>query len=223
MSDADIDPISVLIVDDHPLIRQGVRAFFDTQADINVVGEASSGMEAVALCAKFGPDVVLLDLLMPGMDGIECTREIKRLCPRTHVVILTSFHEDEQIVPAIRAGALSYLLKDVGPSELVDAVRKAARGQIVLSSQVASRILQAVSGSEKPIDPLTELSDRELEILRLVADGVTNADIATQLFISDKTVKTHVRNILAKLQVTDRTKAAAYAWRKGLVNPSEVG
>ncbi len=213
----DVEPISVLIVDDHTLIRQGVRVFLETQPDINVVGEAASGPEAVQACADVVPDVVLLDLLMPDMDGVECTREIKRVSPTSQVVILTSFHADEQILPAIRAGALSYLIKDIGPAELADAVRKAARGQIVLSSQVASRILHALTGDTGRTDPVPDLSDRELEILRLIADGTTNADIATRLFISEKTVKSHVRNILAKLQVSDRTQAAAYAWRKGLV------
>lgn len=220
MTSHDLEPITVVIVDDHSLIRQGIRAFFDTQPDINVVGEAASGDEAIRVCTELVPDVVLMDLLMPGMGGIECTREVKRISPATQVVVLTSFHEDEQILPAIRAGALSYLLKDVGPAELVDAVRKAARGQIVLSSQVAGRILQALNGDTQTLDPIADLSDRELEILRLVAEGGNNAAIAERLFISDKTVKSHVRNILAKLHVTDRTQAAAYAWRKGLIKPS---
>jgi NarL family two-component system response regulator LiaR len=209
--------IRVVIVDDHALIRQGVRAFLDTQPDIEVVGEAANGDHAVAICAELLPDVVLLDLLMPGMDGIECTRSIKRDTPGTQVVILSSFHEDEQIIPAIRAGAISYLLKDISPGEMVEAIRKAAAGQIVLSSQVASHILKALGCGPAAENPIAALSDRELEILRLIADGLNNASIGQQLFISEKTVKSHVRNILAKLQLSDRTQAAAYAWRSGLV------
>jgi len=209
--------ISVMIVDDHPLIRQGVRAFLETQPDIEVVAEAGGGEEALAKCAELVPDVVLMDLLMSGMDGVSCTREVKRISPSTQVVILTSFHEEHQILPAMRAGALSYLLKDVGPSELADAVRKAALGQIVLSSRVASQILQAL-GAGTGEDPIATLSDRELEILRHVAEGASNAEIADRLFISEKTVKSHVRNILGKLQLSDRTQAAAFAWRKGLIS-----
>jgi len=209
--------ITVMIVDDHPLIRQGVRAFLETQPDIEVVAEAGSGDDALVKCAELVPDVVLMDLLMTGMDGVTCTREVKRLSPSTQVVILTSFHEEHQILPAMRAGALSYLLKDVGPAELADAVRKAAVGQIVLSSQVASQILHAL-GAGAGDDPIATLSDRELEILRHVAEGTSNAEIAERLFISEKTVKSHVRNILGKLQLSDRTQAAAFAWRKGLIS-----
>lgn len=214
----DATEVSVVIVDDHALIRQGVRAFLETQTGIKVIGEASSGQEALDICAGLTPNVVLMDLLMPGMDGIECTRLLKRQCPDVQVVILSSYHEDEQIIPAMRAGAISYLLKDIGPVEMVDAVRKAAAGQIVLSSQVASHILKALAGSPVSDDPLGSLSDRELEILKLIADGQSNAAIADTLFISEKTVKSHVRSILAKLQLTDRTQAAAYAWRSGLVH-----
>ena len=210
--------ITVMVVDDHKVVRQGVRAFMDTQPDLTVVGEAGAGEEAVALAAEHAPDVVIVDLVMPGMDGVEVTRQVKQVSPRTQVIVLTSYHQDEHIFPAIRAGALSYLLKDVGPAELADAVRKAANGEAVLHPRVAARVVQELHGArhDSP-NPFTELSDRELEVLRLIADGLNNADIAEALVISEKTVKSHVSNILNKLHLADRTQAAVYAWREGVV------
>jgi len=210
--------ITVLVVDDHKVVRQGVRAFMDTQPDLTVVGEAESGQEAIALAAEHAPDVVIVDLVMPGMDGIEVTRYIKQASPRTQIIVLTSYHQDEHIFPAIRAGALSYLLKDVGPAELADAVRKAAAGEAVLHPRVAARVVQELHGARQDLpNPFTELSERELEVLRLIADGMNNADIAETLVISEKTVKSHVSNILNKLHLADRTQAAVYAWREGVV------
>lgn len=210
--------ITVLVVDDHKVVRQGVRAFMDTQPDLTVVGEAGTGEEAVALAAEHAPDVVIVDLVMPGMDGVEVTRQVKQVSPRTQVIVLTSYHQDEHIFPAIRAGALSYLLKDVGPAELADAVRKAANGEAVLHPRVAARVVQELHGARQDSpNPFTELSDRELEVLRLIADGLNNADIAETLVISEKTVKSHVSNILNKLHLADRTQAAVYAWREGVV------
>jgi two-component system, NarL family, response regulator LiaR len=212
------DPITVIIADDHIVVRHGVRAFLATQPDIVVAGEAANGEEAVALCGEHAPDVALLDLVMPGMDGIDATRQIKRVSPRTQVVILTSFHEDQHIVPAIRAGALSYLLKDAAPDQLSDAIRKAARGEVVLHSRVAAHVMRAFHGSKlTETSRLAELTARELEVLRLVAEGLSNAVIAERLCISEKTVKSHVSNVLNKLHLDDRTQAAVYAWRKGLV------
>jgi len=208
----------VLLVDDHALVRQGVRAFLETEPDIVVVAEAASGEEAVRLAAEHAPDVALMDLVMPGLDGVEATRRLTRVSPRTRVIMLTSYHEDEHIVPALRAGALSYLLKDVGPEDLVAAVRNAAAGEAVLHPQVASRVVRELRGERRDmIDPWHELSDREVEVLRLVAEGLGNAEIAARLVISEKTVKSHVSNILGKLQLADRTQATAYAWRQGLV------
>ena len=210
--------ITVLVVDDHKVVRQGVRAFMDTQPDLTVVGEAGTGEEAVALAAEHAPDVVIVDLVMPGMDGVEVTRQVKQVSPRTQVIVLTSYHQDEHIFPAIRAGALSYLLKDVGPAELADAVRKAANGEAVLHPRVAARVVQELHGARQDSpNPFTELSDRELEVLRLIADGLNNADIAETLVISEKTVKSHVSNILNKLHLADRTQAAVHAWREGVV------
>jgi NarL family two-component system response regulator LiaR len=212
------EPITVLLVDDHQMVRQGVRAFLDTQADITVVGEAAEGERAISLTIEYAPDVVLMDLIMPGMDGVEATRRIKAASPRTQVIVLTSYHQDEHIFPAIRAGALSYILKNVGAAELGDIVRRAAAGEAVLHPKVAARVVQELSGArQENLNPFTELSEREFEVLRLVADGKKNAEIAQILVISEKTVKNHVSNILSKLHLVDRTQAAVYAWREGIV------
>jgi NarL family two-component system response regulator LiaR len=212
------EPITVLLVDDHQMVRQGVRAFLDTQPDIQVVGEAAEGETAIGLAIEHAPDVVLMDLIMPGMDGVEATRRIKTASPRTQVIVLTSYHQDEHIFPAIRAGALSYILKNVGSAELGDIVRRAAAGEAVLHPKVAARVVQELSGTRREnLNPFTELSEREFEVLRLIADGKRNAEIAQILVLSEKTVKNHVSNILSKLHLADRTQAAVYAWREGLV------
>jgi NarL family two-component system response regulator LiaR len=212
------EPITVLLVDDHALVRQGVRAFLETQDDIAVVAEAGSGEEAVRLAAEHAPDVALMDLIMPDMDGVEATRRLTSRSPRTNVVVLTSYHDDEHIFPAIRAGALSYVLKEVGPDELADTVRKAAAGEAVLHPRVAARVVKELHGARRD-EPnvFHELSDRELEVLKLVAEGLNNAEISARLFISEKTTKSHVSNILSKLHLADRTQAAVYAWRQGVV------
>ena len=212
------DPITVLLVDDHELVRRGVRAFLETQEGITVVAEAGGGEEAVRLAAEHAPDVALMDLIMPGMDGVEATRRLVARSPRTKVVMLTSYHDDEHIFPAIRAGALSYVLKEVGPDELADAVRKAADGEAVLHPRVAARVVRELHGARRDeTNVFHELSDRELEVLKLIAEGLSNHDIATRLYVSEKTVKSHVSNILGKLHLADRTQAAVYAWRQGVV------
>jgi NarL family two-component system response regulator LiaR len=216
------EPITVLIVDDHLLVRQGVRAFLETQQDIRVLGDAGSGDEAIQLATELVPDVVLMDLVMPGMDGVEATRLLRRTSPRSQVLVLTSYHQDEHIFPAIRAGALSYLLKDVSPVELAEAVRKAARGEAVLHPRIAARVVQELHGARtEALNPFSDLSERELEVLRLIADGMGNGEIAQRLVISEKTVKSHVSNILSKLHVADRTQAAVYAWREGVMRREE--
>jgi two-component system, NarL family, response regulator LiaR len=217
--------ITVLIVDDQQLVRWGVRTFLATQADMSVVGEAASGEEALRMAASLAPDVALMDLIMPGMDGVETTRRLTLISPRTQVIVLTSYHEDEHIFPAIRAGALSYLLKDVSTDELAEAVRRAARGEAVMHPHVAARLVQELRASQRPKPAgaaetpsmLGMLSEREQEVLRLIADGRSNAEIAEQLVISEFTVKRHVSNILGKLHLADRTQAAVYAWREGMV------
>ena len=212
------ETISVLLVDDHSVVRQGVRAFLVTQPDLTVVGEAVSGEEAVRLAEQTVPDVILMDLIMPNMDGVEATRRVKLVSPRSQIVVLTSYHEDEHIFPALKAGALSYILKDVSAMELADAVRKAAAGEAVLHPRVAARVIKELQGRrEEVLNPFTELSERELEVLKLIADGMPNAEIAAKLVLSEKTVKGHVSNILSKLQLADRTQAAVYAWRQGVV------
>lgn len=212
------DKISVLLTDDHALVRQGIRAFLELQPDLTVVGEANSGEAGVAMAAELVPDVVLMDLVMPGIGGVEATRQVKQVSPHSQIIVLTSYHEDEYIFPALRAGALSYVLKDVGPDELAETVRKAARGESVLHPRVAARVVQELRGTRRDTPNLfTDLSDRELEVLRLIADGCSNGEIAAKLFISEKTVKGHVSNILSKLHMMDRTQAAVYAWQQGLV------
>lgn len=210
--------ITLLITDDHVLVRQGIRTFLELQPDLTVLGEADSGETAVRLAAEFVPDVVLMDLVMPGIGGVEATRQVKQVSPRSQIIVLTSYHEDEYIFPALRAGALSYVLKDVGPDELAETVRKAARGESVLHPRVASRVVQELQGRKRETPNLfTDLSDRELDVLRLIADGRSNAEIADILIISEKTVKSHVSNILSKLHMMDRTQAAVFAWQQGLV------
>ena len=212
------DEISVILVDDHALVRQGVRAFLETQPGISIVAEAGTGEEAVTLCADLAPDVVLMDLLMPGIGGIAATRQIRAVSPHTQVIVLTSYHEDEQILPAIQAGALSYLLKDVSANELAASVRKAARGEVTMYPRVAARMVQALQGAHRKGSTIVaELSKREMEVLKSVSEGLSNAAIGEALFISEKTVKSHVSNILSKLHLADRTQVAVFAWREGLM------
>jgi DNA-binding NarL/FixJ family response regulator len=212
-------PITVLIVDDHQLVREGVRTFLQKQSDITVVGEASSGEEGLRLAADLVPDVVLMDLVMPEMDGVETTRRLKQISPETQVIVLTSFDDDQHIFPAIRAGALSYILKDVGTGELADTVRKASLGEAVMTPRVAARVMQELRQGSRASEHLdSDLSERELEVLRLIAEGCANTEIAERLVISEHTVKRHVSNILSKLHLADRTQAAVYAWREGMVD-----
>jgi NarL family two-component system response regulator LiaR len=212
------EPITVMIVDDHEMVRNGAKGYLEAQPEIAVVAEAESGEQAVRLAREFIPDVVLMDLVMPGMDGVEATRKVKDLSPRTQIIILTSFHEDEHIFPALQAGAISYLLKDVKAKELVEAIRRAAKGEATLHPRVAARLIKQFSQSEPDRSSLfTELTDREVEVLRLIARGFTNQKIADDLVISIGTVKGHVSNILSKLHLADRTQAAVYAWKEGIV------
>ena len=209
-------PISVVIADDHVLVRQGIRAFLETHADIAIVGEADDATSAVAICDKEKPQVALVDMVMPG-GGISATRDIRIASPTTQVVLLTSFEDAQQIVAAIQAGALSCLLKDIDGDGLADALRKAAKGEATLHPRIAGHLMDALRrGVVAPgTEILESLSQREREVLRLMADGLSNSHIATQLSIAEKTVKTHVSNVLAKLGVADRTQAAVYAWKAG--------
>jgi NarL family two-component system response regulator LiaR len=210
--------ISVLIVDDHGMVRQGIRTYLQTQRDIGVVGEAADGEHATQLCAEYAPDVALVDLMMPGIGGVATTRQIKLASPRTQVVILTSYEDDNLALSAIQAGAISFLLKDVSGEALADAVRKAARGEAVLHPKVARRLVESLhTRQRREQDPVGSLSQREHEVLVLIAEGLSNAEIAARLTIGEKTVKSHVSNILGKLHVEDRTQAAVFAWRRGLM------
>jgi NarL family two-component system response regulator LiaR len=212
------EPITVMIVDDHEMVRKGARGYLDVQPEIVVVAEAESGAEAVRLAREYVPDVVLMDLVMPGMDGVEATRKVKDISPRSQIIILTSFHEDEHIFPALQAGAISYLLKDVKAAELVEAIRKASIGEATLHPRVAARLIKQFSDKESVRSNLfTELTEREVEVLTLIARGLTNQKIADELVISIGTVKGHVSNILSKLHLADRTQAAVYAWQEGIV------
>jgi NarL family two-component system response regulator LiaR len=211
-------PITVMIVDDHEMVRRGACSYLEAQPDISVVAQAGSGEEAVRLAGEFIPDVVLMDLVMPGMDGVEATRRVKNISPRTQIVILTSFHQDEYIFPALQAGAISYLLKDVKATELLDAIRLAARGEATLHPKIAVRVIKAFRSLDpEEATPFTTLTEREIEVLKLIAKGYPNDKIAEQLVISVGTVKGHVSNILSKLHLVDRTQAAAYAWQEGIV------
>lgn len=213
------DQISILIVDDHSVVRQGVRAFLAAQSGLLIVGEADSGEEAIRLTEELVPDVVLMDLLLPGMSGIEATRRIKQISPRTQVVVLTSYHEDEHIFPALRAGAISYALKDIRSSDLIEIVRKAAQGESVLYSRIASRVIQEVRDARRSVPPaFTKLTERELEVLYMIAEGCSNGLIAEKLILSEKTVKGYVSNILQKLHMMDRTQVAVFAWQQGLMH-----
>jgi DNA-binding NarL/FixJ family response regulator len=215
------DTLTVLIADDHTLVRHGVRTLLAMQPDMRVVGDVETGEAAVALAAQYTPHVALVDLLMPGrLNGVMTTREIKRVSPQTQVVILTSYATDEHIFPALRAGALSYVLKDMDPETLVDTVRRAARGDGVMSARIAQRVADTSAETDTaPQNPFATLSPRELDVLRLIAGGRSNIEIATELVLSENTVKGYVSTVLSKLQVTDRTQAAIVAWREGLIGP----
>lgn len=210
--------IRVLIADDHAIVRKGIRALLATEPDVEVVGEAENGQEAVTAALELQPDVILMDLMMPEMDGIEATRCITADQPEARILVLTSFAADDKVFPAIKAGALGYLLKDSGPEELVGAIRQVYQGESSLHPTIARKLLSELSGpSERPptAEPLTE---REVEVLRLVARGGSNREIAEALVISEATVRTHVSNILSKLHLASRTQAALYALREGLAS-----
>jgi DNA-binding NarL/FixJ family response regulator len=208
-------PIRILIADDHSVVRQGLRMFLKLDPELEVVGEAENGAEAVARARELRPDVVLMDMLMPVMDGIAATTEIRSELPETEVIALTSVLDDGTVVGAVRAGAIGYLLKDTQADELCRAIKAAAAGQVQLSPEAATRLMREVRAPDAPTQALTE---REAEVLRLLAQGRANKEIAAELTIGEKTVKTHVSNILLKLDVRSRTQAALYAAQHGLVS-----
>jgi NarL family two-component system response regulator LiaR len=215
-------PIRVLIVDDHEIVRKGIRALLATKRDIQVIGEASDGSEAVTQANTLHPDVILMDLMMPKKDGVQATREIMAGQSDIRVLVLTSFAADEQVFPAIKAGALGYLLKDSGPQELVQAIRLVYRSEPSLDPSIARKVLAELSSPpKKPLTP-DPLTVRELEILRLVAQGMSNKEIAGTLVIAEETVHAHVSNILNKLHLASRTQAALYALKEGIASVDDI-
>lgn len=213
--------IRVLIVDDHAIVRKGIRALLATERDIQVIGEASDGTEAIAQAHALHPDVILMDLVMPKIDGIEATRQITAKQSGVRILVLTSFAADDKVFPAIKAGALGYLLKDTGPNDLVQAIHQVYQGQPSLEPSIARKVLSELA--HPPQEPLTPdpLTERELDVLRLVAQGKSNKEIAEELVIAEMTVRAHVSNILGKLHLASRTQAALYALRKGIASLEE--
>ena len=212
--------ISVLVVDDHLIVRKGIRSLLATEPDLTVVGEATNGKEAITQTKALQPDVILMDLVMPEMDGIEAIKHITGHNPEARIVVLTSFATDEKVFPAIKAGALGYLLKDSAPEDLVHAIQQVYRGESSLHPTIARKLLQEMARPPQPQKPPTTepLTERELAVLKLVAQGLSNQAIADELVISEATVRTHVSNILGKLHLASRTQAALYALREGLAS-----
>jgi len=210
------EKVRVLIADDHAVVRQGLRAFLEVQDDLAVVGEAGDGAEAVRLAATLSPDVVVMDLVMPRLDGIEAIRQIQAAGSGAKVIVLTSFADDQKVFAAVRAGAAGYLLKDVRPQELIDGIRTVMRGEALLNPAVAAKLMQEFAQEARPA-AAQMLTEREMDVLRLIARGRSNKEIALDLGVAEKTVKTHVSNILGKLHLADRTQAALYAVKERLV------
>lgn len=217
-----VDVIRILVADDHAIVRKGVCALLATEPGIEVVGEACDGREAITEALKLDPDVILMDLVMPGVDGLEATRKITDSQPEARVLVLTSFAGDDKVFPAIKAGALGYLLKDSGPEELVQAIRRVFCGESALDPTIARRVLQELSSPTGRGPEAGSLTEREVEVLRLVAQGQANREVAERLAISEATVRTHMSSILAKLKVSSRTQAALYALREGLASLHDV-
>ncbi len=210
--------IRVLIADDHPVVRRGLRTLLTSEPGLEPVGEATDGAEAVALASSLQPDVILLDMVMPKKNGLEAIVEIKRQNPEARILVLTSFAEDEKVFPAIKAGALGYLLKDSSPEELLEAIRNVYQGQSSLHPTIARKLINELKRPSDLTPAQTTLTDREVDVLKLVAQGFTNQEIAARLILSEWTVRTHVRNILDKLHLANRTQAALYALKEGLAD-----
>jgi DNA-binding NarL/FixJ family response regulator len=214
------DAIRVLLVDDHAVVREGLRNFLALQDGLEIVGEASDGNEAIEQAQRLEPDVILMDLVMPGLDGIGAMRQLRARSPTSRVIVLTSFLEDERVLPAIQAGAAGYLLKNVEPAELARAIRAAHAGEAIIDPTAAARLVHAIADDARPrVEEPERLTRRERDVLELIARGRSNKRIAFELGISEKTVKTHVGHLLAKLGVSDRTQAALMAVEEGLVSP----
>jgi NarL family two-component system response regulator LiaR len=209
--------IKVLLVDDHAIVRKGIIALLETEADILIVGEASNGLEAVRLAESLKPDVILMDLVMPGVNGVDAICKIKAQEPAARILVLTSFGTDDKVFPALKAGALGYLLKDSNPQELIEAIRQVQQGESWLHPAVARKVLNELMHTTEP-SASEKLTERETDVLKLLAHGLSNRDIAERLVISEATVRTHVSSLLAKLHLASRTQAALYALREGLAS-----
>jgi NarL family two-component system response regulator LiaR len=222
------EPIRLLLVDDHAIVRDGLASLLDTQPDIQVVGQADNGVDGVALAQRLEPDVILMDLVMPKMDGIEATRRIMADQPQARILVLTSFAAEDKVFPAIKAGAFGYLLKNSDAEELVSAIHQVSCGESSLDPKIARMVLKEIWSDPAPVDSgrqgseVDPLTERELEVLRLVAQGMSNDEIAEQLVVAERTVRTHVSNILGKLHLANRTQAALYALREGLASLEPV-
>ncbi len=217
------DVIRILIVDDHAIVRKGLRTLIASEPGFEVIGEAGNGLEGVEFARANRPDIILMDLVMPKMDGIAAITEISKISPRPRVIVITSFGEDDKIFPALRAGAAGFLLKDTSPQDLLQSIRDVSAGKPSLHPSIASRLMQRVAPSEKEENYIDLLTDREIEVLKLVARGLSNFEIAGKMVISDRTVSTHLSNILEKLNLENRTQAALFALRKGLTSLFEEG
>jgi len=209
--------VRLLIADDHEIVRKGLRALLETRAEVEVVGEAANGREALSKAAQYRPDLILLDLVMPGKDGLEVIKEIKNNFPSVKILVLTSYSEEEKLAQALKEGALGYLLKDSSPEELLEAIKEVSQGKTHLSPELAFRVIRLMTGKTTPLSNSEFLTKRELEVLNLLAQGLSDREIAQRLFISPRTVGTHVSNILTKLGVKNRTQAVLLAQEKGLV------
>ena len=223
MSEHSVCSVRVLVVDDHAIVRKGIRALLATEQSIQVVGEAANGSEAVVLAQSLRPDVILMDIVMPEMDGLEAIRRITEQQPEIRILVLTSFAGVDMVLPAIKAGALGYLLKDSGPQELVQAIQQVHRGNSSLHPAIARKLLQEISEPSSSGPDVGSLTEREVTVLKLVAQGFSNRDIANELTVSEATVRTHVSHILAKLDLSSRTQAALYAIRRGIVSLYDEG
>jgi two-component system, NarL family, response regulator LiaR len=218
---ADDHSVRVLLVDDHAIVRKGVRALLQTEPDIEVVAEVEDGQRAISLADALTPDVILMDLMMPGIDGVEAIRQIVARQPSARIVVVTSFATDDKVFPAIRSGALGYLLKDSDPEDLVRAIRQAHRGEVVLHPAIAMKVLEEIGRPGQPTKSVDPLSGREVDVLRLVARGMSNREIADSLSVSEATVRTHVSSILSKLHLASRVQATLYALREGIASLSD--
>jgi NarL family two-component system response regulator LiaR len=214
--------IRLLIVDDHTIVRKGIKVLIATEKDMQVVGEAENGAEAVEKAASLKPDVILMDLVMPIMDGIEATSRITAQQPGAKILVLTSFAADDKVFPAVKAGALGYLLKDSSPEQLLEAIRQVSRGEPSLEPAIARKVLQELSNPGQGAPTAEPLTPRELDVLRLISQGLSNKEIAAKIFVAEWTVRTHVSNVLSKLHLASRTQAALYALRSGIASLDDV-